>query len=102
VTAKPVVAVVVPFIALGGGAMMALSYAILIPLMPGDERGALTGLYSVSRGIGIIFGPVVAGVLISVLDGGPFGATRGFQAMWIVCAGAILASIPGVRKFAEP
>jgi MFS family permease len=98
VTFKPLVAAVVPLIALGGGAIMSLSYALLMPLMPGDERGALTGFYSVSRGIGITLGPVLAGILISLGQSGIFSGTRGYQAMWIVCAGAILASIPALRR----
>ena len=93
VTFKPAIAVVVPGIALGGGAVMALAYAILVPLMPEAERGALTGFYSVSRGIGITVGPLLAGALISASTD-LFKETHGFQAMWAVPCGAILASIP--------
>jgi MFS family permease len=98
VTFEPAVAAIVPFIALGGGAVMALAYAILMPLMPEEDRGALTGFYSVSRGIGITIGPVLAGVMISVLGSGVFESTRGYQATWLVCSAAILLSIPGVRR----
>lgn len=85
-----------PFIALGGGAVMTLAYA-LIPLMPEEEHGALTGLYSLSRGLGIFTGPVLAGGLISATSGDPFGATHGFQAMWIVCAAATFVSLYFLR-----
>jgi MFS family permease len=98
VTFEPAVAAAVPFIALGGGAVMALAYAILMPLMPDEDRGALTGFYSVSRGIGITLGPMLAGVLISVLGSGVFETTHGYQATWLVCSAAILLSIPGVRR----
>jgi MFS family permease len=98
VTFEPAVAAIVPFIALGGGAVMALAYAILMPLMPEEDRGALTGFYSVSRGIGITIGPVLAGVVISVLGSGVFESTHGYQATWLVCSAAILLSIPGVRR----
>lgn len=94
VTLKPVVAAAVPLIALAGGAVMALSFAVLMPLMPEEERGAVTGFYSASRGIGITIGPILAGALIAVLDFGPFDATDGFQATWLVCAAGILASLP--------
>jgi MFS family permease len=97
-TSRPVVAAAVPAIALGGGAVMALAYSLLIPLMPEDERGALTGFYSVSRGIGITLGPLVAGVLISLGAGGLFEATDGFQATWIVPFVSILASLPLLRR----
>lgn len=97
-TSRPALAAAVPFIALGGGTLMTLAYALLMPLMPEGEHGALTGFYSLSRGIGIVSGPVLAGVLISVTQQGPFKATHGFQAMWIVCAAAALASILFLRR----
>jgi predicted MFS family arabinose efflux permease len=101
ITLKPLVALAVPLIALGGGAVMALSYAILMPLMPEDDRGAVTGFYSASRGIGITIGPILAGALIAVLDFGPFDATHGYQATWFVCSAAILLSIPLVRRLSR-
>jgi MFS family permease len=96
-TYKPAIAAGLPFIALGGGAVMTLAYAVLMPLMPEDERGALTGFYSFSRGLGIVSGPVLTGVLIWVTSSGPFSATHGFQAMWIVCAAGALVSLIFVR-----
>jgi MFS family permease len=93
-TSKPVIACAVPAIALGGGAVMALAYALLTPLMPEDERGVLTGFYSVSRGIGITIGPVAAGALISLTAGNVFEQTHGYQATWIVPLVAILGSLP--------
>ncbi len=97
-TIRPLIALAIPFIAVGGGAVMTLAYAILMPLMPENEHGALTGFYSVSRGLGIIAGPILAGLVISLAGTGPFGATRGFQAMWLVCAGAAFASLFFVRR----
>lgn len=97
-TSRPLMAVAMPFIAIGGGAVMTMAYAILMPLMPEDEHGALTGFYSLSRGVGITLGPILAGVLIAVTTSGPFTGTKGFQAMFIVCAGAALTSILFVRR----
>ncbi len=97
-TSRPLVATAVPFVAIGGGTVMTLAYAVLMPLMPKDEHGLLTGFYSLSRGIGIIAGPIIAGTLISVTADGPFAATHGFQAMWIVCAVASFASLPFLRR----
>jgi MFS family permease len=97
-TIRPVIGAAVPFIAFGGGAVMTLAYALLIPLMPEDEHGALTGFYSLSRGLGIFSGPIIAGALISLTSSGPFGSTHGFQAIWIVCAGATFASLYFVRR----
>jgi MFS family permease len=92
-TSRPLLVAALPFIAIGGGAVMTMAYAILMPLMPEGEHGALTGFYSLSRGVGITAGPILAGILISLTSGGPFHSTHGFQAMWIVCAGAALTSL---------
>src|SRR5947209_2787684 len=97
-TSRPLIVIAIPFIALGGGAVMTLAYAILMPLMPEDEHGLLSGFYSVSRGIGIIAGPILAGVLISVTASGPFQGTHGFQAMWIVCAAGALTSLLFIHR----
>jgi Na+/melibiose symporter-like transporter len=92
-----VVAVVAPLVGLGGGAVMALPYAVLTPLMPGEDHGALTGLYTFSRGIGTSLGPLLAGVAVS-LGSGLFTATDGYQAVWGVCAVAVLGSLPVVAR----
>jgi MFS family permease len=88
---------VVPVIAFGGGMTMTLPYAILMPLMPEDSHGLLTGFYSLSRGLGVMLGPLLAGAAIQLL-GGDFPATHGYAAMWIVASGSILASIPLLSK----
>src|SRR5206468_429760 len=87
-----------PFIALGGGALMTLAYALLMPLMPEDEHGLLTGFYSLSRGLGIVCGPILAGLAIDLTSDGVFSATHGFQAMWLVCAAGALGSVPLIRR----
>jgi MFS family permease len=92
-TSRPVLIGAMPFIALGGGTVMTMAYALLMPLMPEDEHGTLTGFYSMSRGVGIIAGPILAGVAIAVVGPGAFAKTHGFQAMWLVCAAAALGSL---------
>jgi predicted MFS family arabinose efflux permease len=96
-TAPAAVATAVPFIAVGGGVIMALPYALLMPLMPEDEHGAVTGYYSFSRGLGTWIGPLAAGVAITVLDG-VFASTHGYQAVWGVCSAAILLSLVPLRR----
>jgi Na+/melibiose symporter-like transporter len=95
---KPAIGVAIPFIALGGGTVMTMAYALLMPLMPDDEHGALTGFYSVSRGVGIVLGPVLAGALIWVTRRGVFSASRGFQAVWLVCSAATFGSLYFLRR----
>jgi len=92
--------VAVPLVAFGGGVIMTLPYALLMPLMPEGRHGALSGLYSLSRGLGTALGPAFAGIAISVLRG-PFASTQGYAAMWALCAVAVLASIPLVRRLRD-
>lgn len=92
-TSKLVVAASVPVFAVGGGAIMSLPYAVLTPLMPKQDHGALTGFYTFSRGIGTSLGPLLAGLAVTA-GSSVFTASHGFQATWGVCALAILASIP--------
>jgi MFS family permease len=86
-----------PFVAIGGGTIMSLPYSLLMPLMPEDEHGMLTGLYSMSRGVGVMLGPLLAGVAIQL--GEPlFSSTAGYAATWWVAGAAILLSIAPLRR----
>jgi MFS family permease len=97
VTEPAIIAAAIPFIAVGGGVIMALPYAVLMPLMPADEHGAVTGYYSFSRGLGTWLGPLLAGAAITALDG-VFSSTDGYQAVWGVCSAAILLSLLPLRR----
>jgi MFS family permease len=92
----PIVAVV-PFIAVGGGVLMSLPYALLQPLMPEERHGALTGYYSASRGVGVMLGPLLAGVAISV-GSGVLSSTQGYAAMWAVCGAASVGAVPLILR----
>jgi MFS family permease len=94
VDSRVAVGCVTPIVGFGGGVVMTLPYALLIPLMDTGDHGLTTGLYSVSRGVGTALGPLLAGIAIELLDGGFVGGTSGYQAVWGVCALAILASVP--------
>ena len=82
---------VIIVVAFGGGLIMTLPYAILMPLMPDGEHGSLTGFYSLSRGIGTMLGPLCAGGAIEASKG-LLPSTQGYPAMWLVSSAAILAS----------
>jgi MFS family permease len=82
-----VVALAAPLVAFGGGVTMSLPYALLMPMMPRGAHGAVTGLYSLSRGVGTSLGPLLAGVAIQV-------AGEDYRWTWLVCGVAILISIP--------
>lgn len=89
-----VVALAVPLVAFGGGVTMSLPYALLVPMMPRNAHGAVTGLYSLSRGLGISLGPLLAGVAIQA-------AGDDYRWMWLVCAAAILISIPAMSTLRD-
>jgi MFS family permease len=95
-----VVGCVTPVVGFGGGVVMTLPYALLIPLMKDDDHGLTTGLYSLSRGVGTALGPLLAGIAIGVLDG-VFPGTDGYQAMWGVCGAAILLSVPVLGRLRD-
>jgi MFS family permease len=82
-----VVALAAPLVAFGGGVTMSLPYALLMPMMPRGAHGAVTGLYSLSRGVGTSLGPLLAGVAIQAAGGD-------YRWTWLVCGTAILVSIP--------
>jgi MFS family permease len=101
-TASPALLIpAVPVLAFGGGMTMGLPYALLMPLMPEGEHGAVTGIYSVSRGIGTALGPLLGGVAVQVLGPSLFDGTEGYGAVWVVTAAAILASIPLLRRLRQ-
>jgi MFS family permease len=89
-----VVALAAPLVAFGGGVTMSLPYALLMPMMPRGAHGAVTGLYSLSRGVGTSLGPLLAGVAIQA-GGGDYRWT------WLVCGAAILVSIPAMAPLRD-
>ena len=96
VTNEWIVAVAAPIIGVGGAVLMTLPFALLMPLMPDHHHGALTGYYSLSRGLGITLGPLIAGASIQAFSG-VLTATSGYSAVWGVCALSVLGSIPLLR-----
>ena len=72
----------IPVISASAGVMMALPYAMLIPMMPRADHGLLTGVYSMSRGVGIVLGPLLAGAAIQAQQAlaAPLG-TVGYSAL---------------------
>jgi MFS family permease len=84
-------------VAVAGGTVMTLSWALLFKLMPPQHRGAIAGLATTTKGIGLLVGPLVAGVLIDVMK--PYlGKTDGYEVLWPVCAVPVLAAIPLVAS----
>jgi Na+/melibiose symporter-like transporter len=96
----------IPLISASAGVMMALPYAMLIPMMPRAGHGLLTGVYSMSRGVGVVLGPLLAGAAIEAQRalGTPLG-TVPYSALWLVAGLLLLASAPlvaGIRLGRPP
>jgi MFS family permease len=84
-------------VAIAGGTVMTLSWALLFKPMPAEHRGAISGIATTTKGWGLLFGPLIAGALIDTLS--PYlQATDGYQVLWPVCALPVLISIPIVAS----
>ncbi len=90
-TSVPVLAVAFPFIALAGGAAVALPYALLLELAPSKKHGIVAGLFDASSGVGTLLGPTLTGTAIDLLR--PFfPASHGYAAMWPVLSLSVIGS----------
>ena len=84
-------------VAVAGGTVMTLAWGLLFKLMPPQHRGAISGLATTTKGLGLLGGPLVAGVAIDVLA--PYlEATQGYQVLWPICALPVIAAIPIVAS----
>jgi MFS family permease len=80
-------------VAVAGGLVMTLAWGLLFTLMPARDRGAIAGLATTTKGIGLVIGPIVAGAAIDILA--PYlEATGGYQALWPILAVPVAAVIP--------
>ncbi len=84
-------------VAIAGGTVMTLAWGLLFKLMPEDERGAVSGLATTTKGIGLVIGPLVAGAVIDLLRP-HLSATEGYQALWPMLGLPILLAIPLVVR----
>jgi MFS family permease len=89
-------ALIVP-VSVAGGTVMTLAWGLLFKLMPAEHRGAISGLATTTKGVGLLLGAPIAGAAIDLarpwLD-----ATNGYQILWPVCGIPILAAIPLVYR----
>jgi MFS family permease len=72
-------------VAIVGGIVMTLAWGLLFTLMPEEHRGAVSGLATTTKGIGLIVGPLAAGAAIDLV---------GYGALWPICGVFVLASVP--------
>ncbi len=81
------------FVAIAGGAVMTLAWGLLFKLMPPDDRGAVAGLATTTKGIGLVIGPLFVGVAIDLLRPA-LGETGGYQILWPLLGIPILLVVP--------
>ena len=84
---------VVFIVAIAGGMVMTLSWGLLFKLMPAADRGAIAGLATTTKGVGLLIGPLLAGIAIDLLS--PYlEDTHGYAALWPILAVPILLAMP--------
>jgi len=90
---EPWALAIVPPVAFAAGIVMTLPFSLMMGMMPPESHGAAAGLYGFSRGVGVLLGPVIAGVAIELLR--PLlESTEGYAAMFAVASAGIMLSIP--------
>ena len=87
-------------VAIAGGTVMTLAWGLLFKLMPEHGRGSIAGLAIMTKGVGLLVGPLVVGAVISIFSG-TLGSTRGYAAMWPAIGIPILAVIPIVALLSD-
>jgi MFS family permease len=89
-------ALIVP-VSVAGGMVMTLAWGLLFKLMPAQHRGAVSGLATTTKGLGLLLGAPIAGAAIDLAR--PFmESTNGYGILWPVCGIPILAAIPLVYR----
>jgi Na+/melibiose symporter-like transporter len=84
---------VVFVVSIAAGAVMTLAWGLLFKLMPPGDRGAISGLATTTKGLGLLVGVPLTGLAIDLLQP-HLRATHGFQALWPLLGIPILAVIP--------
>ncbi len=84
-------------VAFAGGIVMTLAWGLLFKLTPPEHRGAVSGLATTTKGIGLLLGAPLAGLAIDIAR--PYlKATHGYQVLWPLCGIGILSAIPIVAS----
>jgi MFS family permease len=87
-------------VAIAGGTVMTLAWGLLYKIVPAEHRGAVSGLATTTKGIGLLVGAPAAGLAIDLAR--PYlQATDGYQVLWPICGLPILAAIPLLMRLIE-
>ncbi|MFN2539682.1 MAG: MFS transporter, partial [Mycobacteriales bacterium] len=85
--------VLLPFVALAGSVLLTLPQALAFLVAPPGSEGEAAGLVDVSRGVGIVLGPLLVGWAVRFF-GSWFPETHGYAALWPVIGVGTLAAVP--------
>lgn len=84
-------------VSIAAGIVMTLAWGLLFKLMPPRHRGAISGLATMTKGVGLLVGPLVIGATTDGLR--PYlRSTDGWQVLWPLCALPVVAAIPLVAR----
>lgn len=82
--------------------LLTLPYSVLMGLLPThSSHGTGAGLYGVSRGVGVLMGPLLAGYAVELFRSADFlvfARTDGYSAVFALTSVTLLASIPLLRR----
>ncbi|HEY7197060.1 MAG TPA: MFS transporter [Gaiellaceae bacterium] len=91
---------VILFVAIAAGTVMTLAWGLLFKVMPPGDRGAVSALALMTKGAGLLIGPLAVGAAIDIFK--PYlESTEGYAIVWPTVAIPILAVIPLVTLLAE-
>jgi MFS family permease len=87
-------------VAVAGGMVMTLAWGLLFKVMPPQDRGAVSGLAIMTKGVGLLGGPLGVGAVIDIFH--PFfRTTDGYAAMWPAVGIPVLLAVPLVWLLAR-
>lgn len=89
--------IALPFVALAGAILLTLPQALAFLCAPEGGQGVAAGIVDVSRGVGLVLGPIAVGGAIGLFSS-LFDETQGYAAMWPVIGVANLVSLPVLWK----
>ena len=84
-------------VAVAGGTVMTQAWGLLFKLMPPAHRGAISGLATTTKGVGLVVGPILVGGVIDILKP-HLASTHGYRVLWPLLGIPICAVIPLVWR----
>jgi MFS family permease len=88
--------IALPVVALAGAILLTLPQALFFSVAPAGSAGAAAGLLDLSRGVGVVLGPVVVGAAVQAFRH-TLESTHGYAAMWPAVGLPVLFSLVLLR-----